>query len=166
MEQANAFNAALICTGFNADTAQAIIDKGFDTLEVLLEIEEDDIDHMIKNVRETRRIQGAQAQGNVTFPFLAIRRLKAMRCWAAKMHHTGRALNRGLFTGALITTAVLCYSLDLMCNSVADNEVVHKPKELINLAKWETFWEQWRTYAGRLRGRPSALLPTFSANMT
>jgi hypothetical protein len=45
---------------------------------------------MIKNVRETRRIQGAQAQGNVTFPFLAIRQLTAMRCWAAEVLGTGR----------------------------------------------------------------------------
>jgi hypothetical protein len=32
MAQANAFNAALIHVGFNADTAQAIINEGFDTL--------------------------------------------------------------------------------------------------------------------------------------
>ena len=79
MAQVNAFNAALGRVGFNADTTQAITDEGFDTLEVLAEIEEVDIDQMIKNVRKTRRIQGAQAQGNVTFLFLAIRRFKAMR---------------------------------------------------------------------------------------
>jgi hypothetical protein len=69
MAQANAFNAALIRVGFNTDTAQAIIDEGFDTLEVLSEIKEENVDQMIKNVRETRRTQGAQVQGNVTFPF-------------------------------------------------------------------------------------------------
>ena len=107
MAQVNAFNAALIRVGFNADTAQAIIDEGFETLDVLADIEDDNIDQMIKNVRETRRIQGAQALGDVTFPFLVIRRFKAMHSWATKMQRTGRQLNPGLFAGALITTAVL-----------------------------------------------------------
>lgn len=61
MAQVNAFNAALARLGFNADTANAIIDVGFDSLEVLLEVEEDDVDQVIKNVCETRRVLGAQA---------------------------------------------------------------------------------------------------------
>jgi hypothetical protein len=143
MAQVNAFNAALARLGFNADTANAIIDEGFDSLEVLLEVEEDDVDQVIKNVRETRRVLGAQAQGNVTFPFLAIRRLKAMHGWAAEMRRTGRQLNVGLFAGAMITTAVLRYSVGSMRSSTMEDEVIDKPKELTDLAKWETFWEQW-----------------------
>jgi hypothetical protein len=107
---------------------------------------------MIKNVRETRRIQGAQAQGNITFPFLAIRQLTAMRCWAAEVLGAGRPLNPGHFIGALITTAVLQYSLDAMRTSTTEDEVVNKPKELTDLSKWETFWEQWKTYTERLHG--------------
>jgi hypothetical protein len=152
MAQVNAFNAAFGRVGFNADTTQAITDEGFDTLEVLAEIEEDNLDQMIKNVRETRRIQGAQAKGNVTFPFLVIRCFKAMRCWAAELLRTGRPLNPGLFTGVLITTAVLRYSLDAMHTSTTEDGVVDKPKELSDLSKWETFWEQWKTYTGQLRG--------------
>jgi len=152
MAQVNAFNAALVRLGFNGDTATAIIDEGFDNLEVLSEVEEDDIDQVIKNVRETRRVLGAQAQGNVTFPFLAIRRLKAMHGWAAELRRTGRQLNVGLFVGAMITTAVMRYSQEAMRTSSTEDEVIDKPKELTDLAKWETFWEQWRTYMGRLRG--------------
>jgi hypothetical protein len=54
MAQLNAFNAALLRCGFNADTAYAITNEGFDTLEVLADVEEGDIDAMIKNIRETR----------------------------------------------------------------------------------------------------------------
>jgi hypothetical protein len=78
MAQLNAFNAALLRCGFNGDTADAIAAEGFDTLEVLADCEESDINAMIKNIRETRHTLGAQAQGNVTFPFLLIWRLKAM----------------------------------------------------------------------------------------
>lgn len=126
MAQVNAFNAALVRLGFNGDTATAIIDEGFDNLEVLSEVEEDDIDQVIKNVRETRRVLGAQAQGNVTFPFLAIRRLKAMHGWAAELRRTGRQLNVGLFVGAMITTAVMRYSQEAMRTSSTEDEVIDK----------------------------------------
>jgi hypothetical protein len=54
MVQQNAFNTALLHVSFNIDTTEAIIDEGFDTLEVLAAVEETDIDSMIKNIRETR----------------------------------------------------------------------------------------------------------------
>jgi hypothetical protein len=77
MADAVAFLAALGRCGFNDDTGREIIDQGFD-LAVLATVEDDDIDGMIKNVRETRRVLGAVAQGAVSFPFLAIKRFKAM----------------------------------------------------------------------------------------
>ncbi len=61
----NAFNTALTRCGFNVNTTEAIINEGFDTLDTLATVDEDDIDSMIKNVRETRGILGAAAQGNV-----------------------------------------------------------------------------------------------------
>jgi hypothetical protein len=152
MAQQNAFNAALLRLGFNADTATAIVDEGFQDLQTLSEFEESDVDQVIKNIRETRRVLGAQAQGNVTFPFLAILRFKAMHCWAYELWRTGRQLNIGLFAGALITTAVLRCSLDSMRSSTQEDEVIDKPKEITDLSKWETFWEQWKTYMGRTRG--------------
>jgi hypothetical protein len=152
MAQQNAFNAALLRLGFNADTATAIVDEGFQDLQTLSEIEESDIDQVIKNIRETRRVLGVQAQGNVTFPFLAIRRFKAMQSWAYELRRTGRPLNVGLFAGALITTAVLRYSLESMRLSTVEDETVDKPKEITDLSKWDTFWEQWKTFMGRTRG--------------
>jgi hypothetical protein len=152
MAQLNAFNAALLRCGFNADSADAITGEGFDTLEVLADVEEEDIDSMIKNIRETRRAQGAQAQGNVTFPFLVIRCLKAMHSWPGEFKRTDRALSAGLFAGAIITTAVLRHSLDAMRAMTQEDEDITKPKELMDLTSWEKFWEQWRSYMGRLRG--------------
>jgi hypothetical protein len=79
MAQQNAFNQAFNRIGFNIDTTERMINEGFDTLETLADLEESDIDNMMKNVRETRRALGANAQGTVTFPFLPTKRLKAMR---------------------------------------------------------------------------------------
>ncbi len=47
------FHAALGRCAFNPDTANEIIGQGFD-LPTLATTEEEDIDGMIKNVRETR----------------------------------------------------------------------------------------------------------------
>jgi len=152
MAQLNAFNAALLRCGFNADTADAITAEGFDKLEVLANVEEGDIDSMIKNIRETRRTLGVQAQGNVTFPFLAIRCLKAMYSWSTELKQTDRALNAGLFAGAMITTALLRHSLETMRSTTAEVEDIDKPKELTDLTRWEKFWEQWKSCMGRLRG--------------
>jgi hypothetical protein len=35
-----------------------MVDEGFDTLETLADLEESDVDNMIKNVRETQRALG------------------------------------------------------------------------------------------------------------
>jgi hypothetical protein len=72
MAQQNALNAALICLGFNADTSEPIINEGFEDLVVLSEVEEDDIDQVIKNVRETRHVLGAHwcpSSRKCDFPF-------------------------------------------------------------------------------------------------
>jgi len=115
MAQQNAFDQALTCIGFNVDTTERMVDEGFDTLETLSELEESYIDNMIKNVRETRRAQGANAQGDISFPFLPTKRLKAMHFWAAELRRTGRPLNNaGLFAGATIQTAVARYALDVL----------------------------------------------------
>jgi hypothetical protein len=112
MAAVNAFNQALTRVGFNVDTTEAIIDEGFDTLETLATVDEKDIDLMIKNVRDTRRELGPGAEGAVTFPFLAIKRLKAMRFWVTELVRTGRQLNAGLFNGAEINLAVQRYSTE------------------------------------------------------
>jgi hypothetical protein len=106
MAAQNAFNTALTRCGFNVNTMEAIIDEGFDTLDTLATVDEEDIDVMVKNVRETCRILGAAAAGNVTFPCLAIKRLKAMRNWANKLLRTQQSLKAGLFTGVTIQDAV------------------------------------------------------------
>jgi len=151
MAQVNAFNAALARVGFNNATAEAMVAEGFDTLDVLSEVEESDIDSMIKNIRETRRLLGVNAPGNVTFPFLAIKRFKAMHHWATELRRMGRPLNVGQYAGPVITNAVTRYSLESLRAATLEDEVVDKPKELLDLTKWETFWEQWRTYMRQTR---------------
>ncbi len=77
------------------------MNEGFADLETLTGVEDTDIDGMIKNVRKSCHMIGAGGAGmrNITFPFLAIKKLKAMRAWAAESAWTGGPLNPGLFAG-------------------------------------------------------------------
>jgi hypothetical protein len=152
MAAVNAFNQALTRVGFNVDTTEAIIDEGFDTLKTLATVDEKDIDLMIKNICDTCRELGPGAEGAVTFPFLAIKRLKAMRFWVTELVRTGRQLNAGLFNGAEINLVVQRYSTDGVQAEIEKDEDPDKPGELSDLTKWEVFWERWCTYASRLRG--------------
>jgi hypothetical protein len=106
MAQKIAFNAALIWMGFNVITTDAMIDEGFEMLEILAKVEKSGINDMIKNVHETRWVLGAQAQENVTFTFIAIKCLKAIMYWVAKLRRTGIPSNIGLFSGAMIMVTV------------------------------------------------------------
>jgi hypothetical protein len=152
MATQNAFNTALTRCGINVNTTEAIIDEGFDTLDTLATVDEEDIDAMVKYVRETRRILGAAAAGNVTFPFLAIKQLKAKRNWANELLRTERPLNAGLFTGVLIQNAVAHHALEKLRAVALEDEVPDKPTELSDLIKWEIFWERWKSYLSRIRG--------------
>jgi hypothetical protein len=149
-----AFTQALQRCGFNAETAATIVNEGFADMETLTGVEDADIDGMIKNVRESRRMIGAGGAGvgvNITFPFLAIQKLKAMRAWAAESVRTGCPLNPGLFTGNVMMDAMSCMTLELL-RAEQDEETLTKPKELKDLAGWDQFWEQWKTFCGRMRG--------------
>jgi hypothetical protein len=152
MAHVHAFTQALIRCGFNQDTADSIWAEGFDDLDVLVQVKAEDIEDMIKNVRETRRAQGPAAQGNVTFTFMAVRRLKALQIWAKERIRTGRPLQPGLFAGAEMNNAVTQLARETMREEVHEDEDVDKPSELTDLNKWEIFWERFKFCMSRLRG--------------
>jgi hypothetical protein len=108
------------------------------------------VDAMIKNVRETRHAIGADAEGEVHFPFLPIKQFKAMRFWAAEKLRTGRALIAGSFAGLEIANAITRRDLEKLRDDTKDDDTPKKPKILDNLSKWETFWEEWKTFTGRI----------------
>jgi hypothetical protein len=49
-------------------------------------------------------------------------------------------------------TAVLQHSLETMQATATEDEEIVKPKELVDLTKWEKFWEQWKSYARCIQG--------------
>jgi hypothetical protein len=73
------FQAALTQIGFKADTIQAIQEQGFSTLKDLLDIADDQIHELVKQVGRWRNPN----LPNVAFPFLCVQKLKAFKWWAS-----------------------------------------------------------------------------------
>jgi hypothetical protein len=152
-----AFHAALVRCGFNADTAEEITNQGFD-LAVLPTIEEADVDAMIKNVRETRHALGAEAEGEVTFPFLPIKRFKAMRFWAAELVRTGRALVAGSFAGPEIANAIIRLDLEKLREDNRDDDTPKNQRCWMTFPSGRSFGRNGKHSLGESVVQPSVLL--------
>ncbi len=148
MAQQIVFNQAILRCGFNQATTDIIIAEGLEDLDSLNELEYDDIDRMIKNVREARR--GLPTEG-VSFPTLPGKRLKALHSWVKERVRTGVALNAGHWTDVKRNAAVACFSVEQL-RSETQEDTPDKPGELTDLAKWEIFWERFKSYLRRIRG--------------
>jgi hypothetical protein len=59
---------------------QAIRDEGFNSVDDLLDIAEDQIDKLVKHIGQWRDTTVANT---INFPFLCVQRLKALRWWAS-----------------------------------------------------------------------------------
>ncbi len=151
MAHQQAFNQALLRCGFNQATADVILAEGIKDLDTLNELEQDDIDRMIKNVREARRGLPPADVGGVSFPMLPVKRLKALHSWVKERVRTGIVLNAGHWTDAERNAAVARFNIEQL-RSETQEDNPDKPGELTDLTKWETFWERFKSYLSRIRG--------------
>ena len=79
-----------------------------------------------------------------------------MHSWATELKRMDRALNAGLFIGALMTAAVLRYSLENMRITTTEDEDIAKPKELLDLSNWEKFGNNGGLMSVDFEGPPNA----------
>ena len=75
-----------------------------------------------------------------------------MRFCSAELLRTGRFLIAGSFAGPKIANAIIRRDLEKLRDDTKDDDTPKKPKMLDDLSKWETFWEEWKTFTGRIRG--------------
>ena len=148
----NPFREMLMQLGFNQDTSIEILNQGIDSMSVLSKIMDEDIDELAKSVLEARKALKTVPIGVISFPFIAMRRFKAMRFWAAENARTGNIQGPQSFTDEIMAKYIDLWDLDKQRTELMENETPTKPKELTDLSKWEIFWEEWNSYVGRLRG--------------
>jgi hypothetical protein len=152
MNELNPFRDALMRLGFNQHTSDEILNQGIDSMDVLSKVMDTDIEDLAKGVLEARKALRNRPAHVISFPFIAMRRFKAMRFWAAENARTGNTQGPESFDGEVMDRYVGLWSIDRQRTDLEEDEEPAKPKDLMDMSKWETFWEEWNSYAGRLRG--------------
>jgi hypothetical protein len=123
--------AALMLCGFNAATAQYLIDQGFITPEALLLATEADLDTIARNVTRTPpRVEGG---GTVTMPFIALKHLKGFRFWADECKRTGFEPDSDTFAEEDVTSYTEKYLEYTAQKDAAKDEDPTKPEALKKL---------------------------------
>ena len=162
MSTCAAFKAALVRIGFNTLTADEIIINGFDNISVLGEVEEKDIDELVRHIGRWRgpRVATSDASGDliipppqqITLPFLSIGKLKAMRAWVLKKMRQDIPFVAAECTNTEIRTMIARqrFIQAHATSTAAAAPVKHKP--LKSFANWRKFKESWETYTFQMYG--------------
>lgn len=148
-----AFTSALNRCGFNPTTRNYIRDQNIDTIAAFCEIPLDEIDKMAKVSSAWRQAPAEAGAEQVEFPYLALRKLKALRAWADFSLARGQEPAPAQFAGNTINTWMARLTELGEIKKEADNDKdIKEPAKLKDFSKpWETFEEEWLTYLGRHR---------------
>jgi hypothetical protein len=142
--------AALTLCGFNAATAQYLIDQGFNTPEALLLATEADLDTIARNVTRTPpRVEGG---GTVTMPFIALKHLKGFRFWADECKRTGFDPDPDTFAEEDVTSYTEKYLEYTAQKDAAKDEDPSKPEALKKLTSWALWNESFQNYLRQILG--------------
>ena len=139
------FKAALVRICFNSLTANEIVDNGFDEISVLGEVEDKDIDELIRHIGRWRRPQLPMrdatcvlvdpAPQQITLPFLSINNLKAMRCWVLKKMYQDVSFTSVECMNAEVRV-MLTRMTFLKAQSSSSSDNTAKPTALKTFASW------------------------------
>ena len=169
MTAAADFHSALERIGFNRGTRDAIVSEGFETLEHLALVDDVDVDRLVKhvaswrtkgsdgssinsNTRNANRRGNGGASGEVKFPFMAVKMLKAMRYWAIYRKRVGLTVDAGDFTEEEVGSTMKRMQEETRIKLAAEDSSPEKPKPLKDFSKWRIWWESWLGYTSQLRG--------------
>ena len=156
-KMAAAFRAALTRIGINAATRAAINENGFNTVQDLVSVQDEDLDKLPKHLEAWKDPQ-APANNQVRIPFVSLTKLKAMRYWVLAQRCIGvDAPNVANFTQEVITETLARMQADKDYKKATEDTDIRKPEKLTDLVKWTKFWELFTTYLGRVKG--AALTP-------
>ena len=143
---------ALQRCGFNAETATHITEQGFETPASLQQISDGDLSDMVKN-----SVRATVAVANITFPFLAVKRLHAFRFWAGYRQRTAQTLTAGDFADAEMALAMTRLRQYEEKVAASKDSSPTRPDSMKYLTGWKTFEEKFLNYLSQLRGQ--ALIP-------
>lgn len=137
--------------GFNHSTSGALMDQGIKGIEDLMILSDKDVDEMIKSAQKTYKYDSSDEEEDaMIFPYLAVKRLKALRFWAEMMSRTGESASPSRFTPEVCRSTLKRMEEE----NEYDSEKIKpdRPDELKIMKHWTTWWEKWDNYMSQIRG--------------
>lgn len=132
--------------GFNDETATFIWGQGFETPGDLLLVTTSDLRELVRNASRN-------LPEDVTFPFLAVKKLMAFRHWVSQRTDTGDSIAAALFTNEQCNAALLELRNSEERDEIAKTLDVSKADSLKTTGMWFKFNEKFVNYVSQIRGQ-------------
>lgn len=143
--------AAFVRCGFNNATADFIFDEGFETPEDLLLVTTTDLRDLVRNASR-------HLPANVSFPFLAVKKLMAFRHWVSQRSNTGDIITAASFTDDECSSALMELRSSEERDDTEKSMDITKADALKTIGSWFKFNEKFINYISQIRGRAKAPL--------
>lgn len=141
------FVRALICIGFDQDSATYLFEQDIDdTTRLLLFKDEEAVERMFESMNRRALPDG------VTLPFMATKKVAGFRHWTAMRVRIGLEPDPDEFDNEEANAALDRMREEQAIEKANKGASPKKPDSLSSLSKWDTFWEQWTNYVVQLRG--------------
>lgn len=137
--------------GFNDETAEFIFGQGFETPGHLLLVTTSDLRDLVRNASRN-------LPDNVSFPFLAVKKLMAFRHWVSQRYNTGHDTSAVHFTDGECNAALLDLRNSEERDATEKSLDVSKADALKTTGMWFKFNEKFLNYISQIRGRAKAPL--------
>jgi hypothetical protein len=145
MTEARALTACLTRLGFDIPTRELIDRQGIRTLKALTVLPFPEIDKMIQHLSRWKpRASGAQGEDDPapTFPYLAVRRFKALRAWADYCILSGGVPSPADFVERNVARFLNCLTeFEEIARAKKDGDEFKEPPKLVSLTSWPTWLE-------------------------
>ena len=136
MADAVTFASCLERIGFNEETRDFLGDQGIASMEDLRNLPLSEFNRMIKHFSRTTT-QG----GDITFPYIAVRKLKALCSWADYRFARGQDMPAASFRDGVIVRFLDRITVLDEIKLSQDEDELKTPPELKSMADWPTFEE-------------------------
>ena len=145
---AKAMFDALVALGFNVPASETLMYQGLTNIGDLRLLSEKEVDEMIKSNQKSFRFDPDEEQEEAIFyPFLAIKKLKALRFWAVMTGRTGKIVDPSLFTSEKCMEVLQRMEEEKEHNS--EKIRPDRPEELKSIRNWATWLRELMRKWGR-----------------
>jgi hypothetical protein len=157
MADVRAFTACLTRLGFDIPTRELIDKQGIRTLGDLTALPFPEIEKMIQHLSRWKpKDSGAEGEDEAalspTFPYLAVRKFKALRAWADYCILRGDVPTPADFVERIVARFLnRLTELEEIARAKKDGDEVKEPPKLASMGSWPTWLELFSTYLAQHR---------------